>query len=254
MIDRLKSTYYTKYESLYFRKKSHQLKNLNEMLKLSEDGKVVVWADESIHEVIIPDGVEEIGENAFKNRYLLSIQFPDSLTKIGKGAFSHCGFRNINLPKSLKRIGDSSFEYADFESFDIPEGVEEIGLAAFGSCRKLKYVHLPNSLKFIESAAFAATGLVYLHIPEGVIEIGTGAFFNIENLQYISIPSTIERLNDPFIAVELTEAHCYITDLNKLECFGDFFVCKYLYVPSGMLEAYKQHPYFGQAENIVERG
>lgn len=86
---------------------------------------------------------------------------------------------------------------------------------------------------------------------EGVTEIGGAAFFNSRPLRSIIIPSTMEIMMDPFIAVELHEAYINITDLDRLKYSG-LFNCKYLYVPSGMLEAYKQHPVFGKVEHIIE--
>ena len=162
-------------------------------------------------------------------RRLSEVQFPDNITKIAGG------FRDSNLSYVV-----------------IPEGVEEIGRMAFANCRTLEYVHLPSSLRIIENGAFAGSGLFYLHIPEGVVEIRGAAFFN-SSLGIISIPSTIKIIHDPFVAVELLEVHSFITDLNNVRCGGDFFDCEYLYVPTGMLEAYKQHPYFGKAKNIIER-
>ena len=38
---------------------------MNEMLKLSEDGKVVLEADHSIIHAVIPEGVTEIGAERF---------------------------------------------------------------------------------------------------------------------------------------------------------------------------------------------
>ena len=134
----------------------------------------------------------------------------------------------------------------------IPEGVEEIGKLAFQNIHTIKSVQLPNSLKKIGNQAFAATGLVALRIPEGVKEIGLAAFFNSRSLRSISIPSTMERMIDPFTAVILNEVFIYVTDLEKLEFRAPQFNCDYLYVPSGMLEAYRKHPVFGKCKHIRE--
>ena len=134
----------------------------------------------------------------------------------------------------------------------IPEGVEEIGELAFQNIHTLKSVQLPSSLKKIGRQAFAATGLVTLKIPEGVKEIGLAAFFNSRSLRSISIPSTMERMTDPYTVVKFNEVFIHVTDLEKLEFHASFFNCDYLYVPSGMLEAYRQHPVFGKCKHIRE--
>lgn len=155
------------------------------------------------------------------------------------------------IPEGVTKIGKDSFNGSQISSVIIPEGVEEIGYGAFRNTYKLSEVQLPHSLKIIGDTAFAATGLVSLHIPEGVTEIGGAAFFNSRALRHISIPSTVNKIINPFMAVELHDAHIYVRDLERLEIVGHIN-CKYLYVPSGMLEAYKRHPVFGEIENIVE--
>ena len=155
------------------------------------------------------------------------------------------------IPEGVTKIGEHSFDGSQISSVIIPEGVEEIGYGAFRNTYKLSEVQLPHSLKIIGDTAFAATGLVSLHIPEGVTEIGGAAFFNSRALRHISIPSTVNKILNPFMAVELHDAHIYVRDLERLEIVGHIN-CKYLYVPSGMLEAYKRHPVFGEIENIVE--
>lgn len=180
---------------------------MNEVLKLSEDGKKLLWADKSITNVTIPKGVKIIGEDSFNSSLITSVV--------------------------------------------IPESVEEIGFGAFRNCHKLTSVQLPYSLKKIGEQAFAATGLASLQIPEGVTEIGGAAFFNSRSLRSIIIPSTMEIMMNPFVAVELHEAYIYITDLDRIK-FGGHLKCKYLYVPSGKIEAYKQHPVFGKVEHIIE--
>jgi hypothetical protein len=155
------------------------------------------------------------------------------------------------IPEGVTKIGKDSFNGSQISSVIIPEGVEEIGYGAFRNTYKLSEVQLPHSLKIIGDTAFAATGLVSLHIPEGVTEIGGAAFFNSRALRHISIPSTVNKILNPFMAVELHDAHIYVRDLERLEIVGHIN-CKYLYVPSGMLEAYKRHPVFGEIENIVE--
>lgn len=160
---------------------------------------------------------------------------------------------NITIPEGVKIIGEFAFEYCyGLTSVVIPEGVEEISLGAFCNCHELKSVQLPSSLKKIKGDAFSATGLTSIQIPEGVTEIGGAAFFNSRSLRSIIIPSTMEIMMDPFVAVELHDAYIHVTDLDRLIYDGDWFDCKYLYVPSGMLEAYKQHPVFGKVEHIVE--
>ena len=58
----------------------------------SEDGKVLLkLLDNGVKEVVVPDGVVTIGDEAFKKcSSLQSISLPDSLTTIGEKAFCKC--------------------------------------------------------------------------------------------------------------------------------------------------------------------
>ena len=61
----------------------------------------------SLCEIIIPDGVREIGVSAFEGcPGLKKITIPDTVSLIGKGAFSQCGsLTSVVIPDSITEIG-----------------------------------------------------------------------------------------------------------------------------------------------------
>ena len=86
----------------------------------SEDGivytkdkkKLLKCPSERTGHIVIPDGVQEIGERAFANSKVESITFPDSLRKIGYEAFVHCTRLNqIDFGRGIKEIGKAVFEW-----------------------------------------------------------------------------------------------------------------------------------------------
>lgn len=92
----------------------------------------------SLHRVVIPEGVTEIGERAFYScMYLESVTFPKSLRKIDRYAFMSC--------RALNRV-------------DLQEGVEELGTHVFGATNSLKEVRLPDSLKKVDRTVFGMGG------------------------------------------------------------------------------------------------
>lgn len=95
-----------------------------------EDG-VLYRCITSASEVVIPDGVTEIGYDVFSGCIgLTSIVIPDSITKIGKYAFCGCKV---------------------FSSVTIPDSVTEIGEAAFDGCSGLTSLIIPDSVKTFDS-------------------------------------------------------------------------------------------------------
>ncbi|HEM5209006.1 TPA: leucine-rich repeat protein [Streptococcus suis] len=99
-------------------------------------------------EFTVPEGITEIGANAFsENGNLTTIILPSTLRTIGANAFANTSLKRIVLPPGMKRIPDGLLQGTKVEEFVIPEGVEEIGDQAFANNTSLKSVVLPSSLK-----------------------------------------------------------------------------------------------------------
>lgn len=81
------------------------------------DEKVTIIGSEAFAEgdcrkIVVPDGVQIIGERAFADcTELKKISLPDSVKTIGKEAFAGCEeLRNISLPEKLKKLQTSVFD------------------------------------------------------------------------------------------------------------------------------------------------
>lgn len=74
---------------------------------------VVIKCDEKAAEVVIPEGVTEIGAGAFMFcESLESIAIPDGVTEIGKLAFMNCeSLKSIAIPDSVTKIESRAFAY-----------------------------------------------------------------------------------------------------------------------------------------------
>ena len=65
---------------------------------------------ELITDLVVPDGVDKIGNCAFMNcPKLNSVTLPNSLTQIGGSAFAYTGIKSINIPENVTEIGSAAF-------------------------------------------------------------------------------------------------------------------------------------------------
>jgi len=87
----------------------------------------------NICEVVLEEGVENLGENALNQM--------DYVTK-------------VTLPESLKMIGAFAMQRTAIEAINIPDGVESIGECAFTDCRNLRTVRIGRGVKSIGERVF----------------------------------------------------------------------------------------------------
>lgn len=168
------------------------------------DGSILVkLTDKSIEEFSVPEGVTEIGENAFYFcRAIKKITLPPTLEHIGKFAFSGCmKLRKISLPSSVKTIGKAAFNGCqNLEEIQLPDTIQKIEDFTFGGCGKLKEITLPKSLEFIGDYAFKACYcLQEIKLPLSVKHIGEESFAKCMRLTDFKMPVSMESIGDyPF--------------------------------------------------------
>ena len=87
-------------------------------------------------EVVIPaeignGKVTEIGNKAFQNKGLTSVEFPNTLEKIGTQAFAKNNLTSVVFPDTLEEIGQQAFAQNSLTSVDFPDSVKIIGVGSF---------------------------------------------------------------------------------------------------------------------------
>ena len=133
-------------------------------------------------DLIIPEGVEEIGDYAFQvSGSYKSLSLPNSLKKLGAALFLGCSIQGeLVIPSQVNEIPGSCFERNNFTSIIFAENSEcvKIGSAAFYDNRRLSEpVVLPNGVMTIGASAFRyCNNLPAITIPKEVTTIGSGAF------------------------------------------------------------------------------
>ncbi len=139
--------------------------------------EILCWPRNKNADVIIPEGVQIIGERAFYCCFIKSVTFPDTLTTISRSAFNTCEIRDdIVIPDSVTTIGDYAFSNAGYS----------FGLG----------ITLPSTLTSIGEGVFSGSGLGKIVIPEGVTSIGDGAFYMCEYLNRVTLPDSLEVIGD----------------------------------------------------------
>lgn len=104
-------------------------------------------------EVLIPEGVTEIGESAFIHCAAVSaVELPESVRVIRSAAFSwRTGLLQVKLPHSLRVIEEGAFEgCSGLRHVVLPEGLCQVHTAAFYGCQQLETIRIPGSLRQFE--------------------------------------------------------------------------------------------------------
>lgn len=106
-------------------------------------------------EYAVADTVVEILPSAFAESPLETVILPETVSVIGNGAFSQCCISTLNLSYGLRRIEPYTFYNCDnLTEIIIPKSVVSIGHAAFKGCGAIKKIVVPAQVSYIEDIAF----------------------------------------------------------------------------------------------------
>lgn len=126
-------------------------------------------------EYVIPKEVLEIGAGAFEytahTGFLNKVIIPHGVQRIGESAFCISSIKEIVVPATVKTIGASAFFCSDVEKVVIEDGVEIIERQAFDACDELREIHISKSVIEIQENVFNDTG----NVPIIYTEPGTYA-------------------------------------------------------------------------------
>ncbi len=164
---------------------------------VDENGKPIAvpaerWAD--LTEVVIEDGVTEIGKDVFQGCVgLTKVTIPDSVKKIGTWSFYMCkGLKNVDIPANTE-IGDSSFRQSGLEQVTVSGG--SVGNYAFHRIDNLKKISI-NCETIGEEAFSGCDYLTDITLGENVKTLGDKAFYTCDALERVEIPSTVTDIGE----------------------------------------------------------
>lgn len=197
----------------------------------SIDGSILYFYVNPKGDIVIPEGVTEIGPYVFENAPIKSVTFPSSLKKIGKGAFIGCTkLKELNFNNKLSSIGDYAFaRCSGLTEVSLNEDLAYLGEAAFQDCAYLEKLYFGYHLTEIKGNPVAGcirlrdfqiasandmfryenglvlnyegTELIFslskasgITIPSSVRVIRSWAFQNTPTLQKVVIPENVQKI------------------------------------------------------------
>ncbi len=152
----------------------------SELEKLSKNKNVtniLGYATHKITDLKITVPNTSIGDGAFANRELTSVEFGDKISIISRNSFANNNLRSIVLPEVLGVVGHNAFENNKLVEVYIPSKVTSIDAEAFKNNRLKEVTFAPDSaLTYIGEGAFAENDLTTVVLPAGVTRIKPMAF------------------------------------------------------------------------------
>ena len=153
-------------------------------------GNWAVNCDEDVVCAILRADTIGIADNTFDNcTNLKNILIPDGVKNIGEYAFQNCmSLTDLNIPKSVDNLGEYTFASgcSSLKEIIILDGTTTIGDAAFANCSSIENIIIPDSVIWIGSRAFAGcSSLTEITIPQNVINLGTRAFDGCTSLKTV---------------------------------------------------------------------
>lgn len=146
-------------------------------------------------EYLIPDGITNIGRDAFKNTKVPDCTIPNSLTKINSYTFADCSeLTGIINGQSLTWIDTYAFaNCTSLKEYYAPASLDKIGSYAFNGCTSLSGLDL-NQVDTIDPGALRGISIDYVNVPDTVISLGANVFENCPLLSGFSIGLGIDSI------------------------------------------------------------
>lgn len=153
------------------------------------------FANRLVRALIIPEGVLRIGDSAFEECTLTSIQLPTSLLTLGTRAFYRATqLTSVNIPPQITEILGYVFSYTtSLLAIVIPNTVRQVRAFAF-AYSSLRSVTLPSSSGYGEYA-FAGSGFCQSVVfQDGITSVPAGMFNTCPSLTSVTLPNSLTSI------------------------------------------------------------
>ena len=107
-----------------------------------------------------------------------TVTIPEGVTEIGENAFAQCaGLTEVILSDTVKTVGISSFFWCrQLERVQLGKHTEKLDLFAFSCCDQLKEITIPESVRVIETQVFGECSLQKVLILGADVQLSSSAF------------------------------------------------------------------------------
>ncbi len=214
--------------------------------KVKTIGREAFMGCKSLQEVVLGDGIETIGFQAFEMTGLISLNIPGSVKTMNKFAFSQCTkLTSLKLNEGVEYINSwafqgciiqtliipSSVKYLTENSFNVSNSITSIQVARGNTvydsrenCNAIietetntlvfacKNTVIPEGVKIIGSQAYnSAAGISTVNIPNSVTEIQIGAFSGRNTITEVTIGRNVSNIGRRafYECYRISNMYCY---------------------------------------------
>lgn len=172
------------------------------------------YKDGSLQEIIIPEGITEIGELAFARSNATALYIPNGAQKLCYAAFYHCdNLCSVTLPESIRKVEPKCFQHTAWTKNFIESGMGGEGDFLISGGVLVQYrgssmrVSIPDGVRVIAAECFQGhSEIEEVSFPESLTDIGEAAFEDCKNLSEIVWKNGILTIGDrAFSGCALTE-------------------------------------------------
>ncbi len=153
----------------------------------------------ALEELILPEGLTEIGISAFFGcSGLVKVSLPESVKVIDGHAFRGCvSLTELSLPDGVEKLGAYAFaECTGLEALNYPSELQTAGGNLFDGCEKLKKMVVPEGVEIVAEQVFSGAEFIEtVELPSTVTEIGREAFANCVHLQLPTLPEGLTKIH-----------------------------------------------------------
>jgi len=176
---------------------STERRAVNDFFLTIVDGVLVDVEDSSTSSDVltIPDDVKAIGEQAFEDVYVKEVILPESLESIEDEAFRKSTLAKIDLT-NVKSLGDRVFEFSELKEVTYSKYLTYIPEKCFRGS-KLAEFEVPKQVKTLKEGCFDGTNLKRIDLS-GITLLGNGGFFDCFKLKEIILSEAITEIPDNF--------------------------------------------------------